>query len=191
MVRLDQPYRNYAVDLLSPKFFPKDAGEPYDDISWELPANYHLAAIASADPAVREAPLSLLTERPHAAGRIAGQGSLYVLADTGQEGLLEARFRLSRFKLEIAEQPFSAGGREYPRGSWIFAAQPGLDAALAAAAADLGLDFQRLAAAPHARHARGSGASSGRVGALGGYRQHRLGALCARPAPHSLHLRSR
>ena len=40
VVRLDQPYRNYAVDLLTPQHFPKEAGEPYDDISWELPAHY-------------------------------------------------------------------------------------------------------------------------------------------------------
>ncbi|HEX4153639.1 MAG TPA: M14 family zinc carboxypeptidase, partial [Steroidobacteraceae bacterium] len=86
VVRLDQPYRNYAVDLLSPKFFPKDAGEPYDDISWELPANYHLKAVASADPRVREAALSRLTEPPHPTGRVAGEGPVFVLEDTGQEG---------------------------------------------------------------------------------------------------------
>jgi len=45
VVRLDQPYRNYAVDLLSPQHYPKDAGEPYDDISWSFPAHYHLNAI--------------------------------------------------------------------------------------------------------------------------------------------------
>jgi len=37
VVRLDQPYRNYAVDLLTPQRFPKGGGEPYDDVSWELP----------------------------------------------------------------------------------------------------------------------------------------------------------
>ncbi len=151
VVRLDQPYRNYAVDLLTPKFFPKDAGEPYDDISWELPANYHLNVVASADPAIRDAALSRLTEPPHVAGRLTGDGPVYVLEDTGQEGLLEARFRLSRFKLEVAEQPFTAAGRDYPRGSWIFRAQPGLEVALADSAAALGLDFQRLGTAPQAR----------------------------------------
>ena len=35
---LDQPYRNYAVDLLSPQVFPEDSKvEPYDDVSWALP----------------------------------------------------------------------------------------------------------------------------------------------------------
>jgi len=31
VVRLDQPYRNYAVDLLAPQHYPKNGGEPYDD----------------------------------------------------------------------------------------------------------------------------------------------------------------
>ena len=53
VVRLDQPYRNYAVDLLTPQDFPKNGGEPYDDVSWELPAHYHLDAVAIADPTVR------------------------------------------------------------------------------------------------------------------------------------------
>ncbi len=42
VVRLDQPYRNYAVDLLTPQHYPKDGSEPYDDVSWELPAHYQL-----------------------------------------------------------------------------------------------------------------------------------------------------
>ena len=50
VVRLDQPYRNYAVDLLTPQHYPKDGEAPYDDVSWELPANYHLQAIPMADP---------------------------------------------------------------------------------------------------------------------------------------------
>ena len=58
VVRLDQPYRNYAVDLLTPQNYPKDGGEPYDDESWELPAYYHLQAIATADVSIRDATLT-------------------------------------------------------------------------------------------------------------------------------------
>jgi hypothetical protein len=150
VVRLDQPYRNYAVDLLTAKFYPKDAGEPYDDISWELPANYHLTAVATADPRVRDAVLAPLAAAPHPQAQVAGAGPFYLLKDTGQEGLLEARFRLSGFKLEIAEQPFIAGGTEYPRGSWILRPQPKLEAALHDIATRLGLGFQSVAAAPQA-----------------------------------------
>jgi hypothetical protein len=154
VVRLDQPYRNYAVDLLSPKFYPKDAGEPYDDISWELPANYHLAAVATADARVREVPLAAVLEPPHPAGAVTGAGPVFLLEDTGQEGLLEARFLLSRFKVLIAEQPFTRDGINYPRGSWLLPAQAGLAAALRDAAARLGIDFRSAAELPQvAAHA--------------------------------------
>ena len=154
VVRLDQPYRNYAVDLLRAKFYPKDAGEPYDDISWELPANYHLTAVETADPAVRDAQLAPLTEPPQPKGQVAGSGPVYLLKDTGQEGLLEARFRLSAFKLLIAEQAFMVSGTDYARGSWILAAQPGLASALQDIAARLGLRFASAGSAPQvASHA--------------------------------------
>ena len=148
VVRLDQPYRNYAVDLLTPSFYAKDAGEPYDDVSWELPAHYHLVAAPTTDPEIRAANLTPLTAAPHFEGRLSGAGSVYVLKDTGQEGLLEARFQLARFKVSVAERSFKLQGEEYPAGSWILPAQAGLESALRATATHLGLDFVAAAAAP-------------------------------------------
>ena len=72
VVKLDQPYRNYAVDLLTPQHFPKDGGQPYDDISWELPAHYRLEAKPTNDRAVRLTPLTPLTERPDVKGSVSG-----------------------------------------------------------------------------------------------------------------------
>ena len=153
VVRLDQPYRDYAVDLLTPQDYPKDAGEAYDDISWALPVNYHLTAVATADSRVRELALTALHEAPAPTGAVEGDGPVFVLADTGQEGLLEARYRLSHFKVAIAERPFTLAGRDYPAGSWILGPQTGLSAAVRAAAHDLALEFASTAAAPDvARH---------------------------------------
>ncbi|HYM43248.1 MAG TPA: M14 family zinc carboxypeptidase [Steroidobacteraceae bacterium] len=153
VVRLDQPYRDYAVDLLTPQDYPRDAGEAYDDISWALPVNYHLTAVATADARVRELALTALHEAPQPAGAVAGEGPVFVLADTGQEGLLEARYRLAHFKVTIAERPFTLAGREYPAGSWILGPQAGLAVAVRAAAKDLALEFASSAAAPDvARH---------------------------------------
>lgn len=148
VVRLDQPYRDYAVDLLSPQHYPKDGGEAYDDISWELPAHYHLEAIATADPDVRAASLTAVGETPRPHGQVSGEGPFYLLADTGQEGLLEARYRLARFKVAIAERAFSVNGAAFAPGSWIIAPQPGLDAALRATAESLALDFTSAPGAP-------------------------------------------
>ena len=116
VVRLDQPYRNYAVDLLTAQNYPKDGEPPYDDVSWELPANYHLQAIPTEDASIRDAPLTPLKEPPHAAGHVSGSGSVYLLKDTGQESLLAARYRLANFEIRIAEGEFERDGDEVPGG---------------------------------------------------------------------------
>jgi len=126
VVRLDQPYRNYAVDLLAPQHYPIDAFEPYDDVSWELPAHYHLQALPTDDPSVRSASLTPLTEAPQPHGKVSGTGPVFLLKDSGQESLLAARYRLSNFNLEIAERSFNANGVEYPSGSWMIPSQLGL-----------------------------------------------------------------
>ena len=153
VVRLDQPYRDYAVDLLTAQQYPKDAPEAYDDVSWSFPAHYHLAVVATADPAVRAAALTPLTAVPRVAGTVTGEGPVFLLRDSGQEGLLEARYALARFRVAIAEKSFSAGGADYPAGSWILAPQAGLAAAVHQAAGTLGLDFASTPSVPEvARH---------------------------------------
>ena len=120
VVRLDQPYRNYAVDLLMPQQYPKEGGEPYDDVSWELPAHYKLQAIATADASVRSAELVLLKVAPHPGGSMTSAGPVFLLKDTGQESLLAVRYRLAKFDLQIAEREFESNGEKFPEGSWVF-----------------------------------------------------------------------
>jgi hypothetical protein len=154
LVRLDQPYRNYAVDLLAPQDFPKNGGEPYDDVSWELPAHYHVTAVAIADPTVKDVGAVALTEAPQPRGKVGGSGPAYVMKDTGQEGLLEARYRLAKFRIEIAEHPFKVGETDYPAGSWMLPAQGGLGSALQNLGTRVALDFDSVATLPDvARHA--------------------------------------
>jgi len=149
VVRLDQPYRDYAVDLLTPQLYPKDRfAEAYDDVSWELPAHYHVAVVATADPQVRAANLTALQAAPQVHGRLTGDGPVFILKDSGQEGLLEARFALARFKVAIAERTFSVNGTDYPAGSWILAPQQGLGASVRDIAGKLGLDFVSAAEIP-------------------------------------------
>src|SRR6202166_4991704 len=148
VVRLDQPYRNYAVDLLTPQNFPKGGGEPYDDVSWELPAHYHLNAVPVADAAIRDAALASLKDEPHPAGNVSGSGPIFILQDTGQEGLFAARYRLGGYEIEIAEKSFRLGERDFPAGSWILRSQDGLLPALRNTANELGLDFTSVTSPP-------------------------------------------
>ena len=153
IVRLDQPYRNYAVDLLTPQHYPKDGEPPYDDVSWELPANYHLQALPTADNSIRDAALTVLKDPPQVAGRVTGSGPTYLLKDTGQESFLAERYRLANFEIQIAEHEFEQDGVRFPAGSWILSDQPGLHDAIEIAASELGLDFIRASTIPNvARH---------------------------------------
>ena len=144
VVRLDQPYRNYAVDLLTPQRYPKDGEPPYDDVSWELPANFHLQVMPTEDVSIRDANLAPLTEMPRVAGHVNGSGSVFLLKDTGQEALLAARYRLAKFEIDIAEKEFESDGAKYPAGSWILKDQPGIHDALQSVASQFGLDFTEI-----------------------------------------------
>ena len=126
VVCLDQPYRNYAVDLLMPQHYPKDSNEPYDDVSWEFPANYHLEAIPTADPSIRRSAIGSFPERYVKFSIPPSKAAAYIMKDTGQESLLAERYRLANIPIEIAEKPFKVGGVEYPAGSWILRDQKGL-----------------------------------------------------------------
>ncbi len=149
VVRLDQPYRNYAVDLLTAQNYPKNGEAPYDDVSWELPAHYHLEAIPTADPSIRDVSLTSLTDTPQLSGRVSGEGAVYLLKDTGQESLLAARYRLAQFEIQIAERSFKEDSVEFAAGSWIIAGQPGLHDALQSTASELGLDFVQVSSSPN------------------------------------------
>ena len=149
VVRLDQPYRNYAVDLLLPQKFPADAEhQPYDDISWALPVHYGLEAKRIDDESIRQAELEPVQADVEPTGEVSGAGGVYVLKDTGQEALLAARARLSAFGVGVAERAFKLGDADYPAGSWIIRDQPGLSPALAQVARELALDFSGAPAAP-------------------------------------------
>ena len=155
VVKLDQPYRNYAVDVLEPQRFPAETPElPYDDVSWAFPVGFGVTAVRIDDARVQAAPAEPLTKAAAPAGAVTGDGAAFLLRDAGQEALLAARFRLARFQVEIAERPFSEGGVDYPAGSWVVPAQDGVRDALAAAAGELSLDFTAVPTLPAVpRHA--------------------------------------
>ena len=154
VVRMDQPYRNYALDLLAPQKYPKEGThQTYDDISWALPVHFGLTASPVEDEKIMDVGLEPLKNEPATPGRVTGNGPVFLLRDSGQEALLEARAKLGGLNVEIAEKPFKAGDIAYPAGSWILAPAEGLDAKVGKVAADLGLDFESAAGPPDvARH---------------------------------------
>ena len=149
VVKLDQPYRNYAVDLLTPQEFPSETEfTPYDDVSWALPVHYGIEALAIADERVREVAIEAVPADYRPSAEISGSGPVFLLKDSGQEALLAARARLRAFDIEIAEQEFSAGGDDYPAGSWILPEQDGLRDELDKVALEFALAFESVRRVP-------------------------------------------
>lgn len=148
IVMLDQPYRNFAVDVLQPQEFPENYEQlPYDDVSWAYPVGFDVTATRIEDERVREARFELLQDDVAVKGEVQGSGPVWLLREQGQEALLAARFRLADYQVEISEQAFSHSGTEYPAGSWLISAGEGDNASQLADAVDalsteLALDFR-------------------------------------------------
>jgi hypothetical protein len=94
-----------------------------------------------------------LTENPRPEGKLDQTSSnIFVLNDTGQEGLLEARYRLANFDVQIAERPFATKGTNYGAGSWIISAQSANIEQLAGVAKSLSLNFTAASSMPDVPH---------------------------------------
>jgi len=154
VVRMDQPYRNHALNLLKNQEFPKDEpNTPYDDVAWTLPLLYGVDGEWVDDRAILDVAMRPVTGKVSYPGRVDGSGPVFMVKDTGQETLLSARQRLSGVTVEAAEKEFKVGEAAWPAGSWIVTGGEGLKARLAPVAADLGLEFVSAAEAPNvARH---------------------------------------
>jgi len=77
VVRMDQPYRNAAVNFLERQEFPADEpNPPYDDVAWTWPLLFGVDGEAVDDPAILEVPTvdasAVETSRAETGGRTEG-----------------------------------------------------------------------------------------------------------------------
>jgi hypothetical protein len=149
VVRMDQPYRNAAVTFLEEQEFPEDEpNPPYDDVAWTWPLLFGVEGRRIDDRAVLSAPMTPVGENPAPAGRVDGEGDIFLLRDTGQTALLTARVLLGAHQVDAAEVAFEARGVQYPPGSWIVQAPA---EAVREVAAKTGLDFAATLTLPDVR----------------------------------------
>ena len=119
VVRLDQPDRSAIITLLDVQKFPADEpNTPYDDVAWTWPLLYGVAGEKLADKKILESPMTLLSEDIAPRGSISGSGEIFLIADRGQNALLDLRLAIPG-TIEAAETSFTAERKEYPAGTWI------------------------------------------------------------------------
>ena len=93
VVKLDQPYRNLAVSLLSKQNYPKEAKfPPYDDISWTLGYLYGVDVKAEDTVKYSESDLKLVETSARYVGTLEGTGSIHVINYKAQNTVLSALY---------------------------------------------------------------------------------------------------
>jgi hypothetical protein len=152
VVKLDQPYRNFAVTLLARQNFPSTAPHPpYDDVAWTLGLLYGVEVKEINDRAVLTWPgLAAVTDTVAFRGSVRGQGSVYVLAYRAQSEVLPAlywlRGRAPRARAAALDSTVVAGRDTLPPGSVML---EGMDGAAARELAErFGLPLVALGRAP-------------------------------------------
>jgi len=175
------------VDLLSAQHFPKEWKRTLGRRLVGTAANYHLNAIPTGDPSIRSVSLTPLTEEPHPAGQVNGDRAHLFAKDTGQEGLLAARYRLAGLASRISGAPIQRRGTDFRAGSWILPASPDYLPRFVAWQPNLALDFHRVPTIPACTSCCQKLLASV-SGCLGRTRILSLDPLRLRPASHSLHL---
>ena len=94
LVRMDQPYRNFAQTLLMRQKFPKTAPlTPYDDVAWSL--DYMLGVVIEpiTDKAVFDVAAQRVTSVPDLPGA-AENGARWIVDNRAQTGLASLRWAL-------------------------------------------------------------------------------------------------
>jgi hypothetical protein len=148
IVRMDQPYSRAADALLDKQFWaPNDPQKtPYDDTGWSFPEGFSVLAVRVVDPKVLDAPMERVTGDVRAPGGVSGSGTVFAIKHNADNALATLRYRLRNADFVAAEEPFSASGTTFGRGSFIITriSQGDLDKATR----ELGLTAYALAAAP-------------------------------------------
>ncbi len=135
VVRLDQPYANFARTLLSDIIFPKDSKyRPYDDVSWTLGKVYRVDYREIKDKNIFKATafnqvngdVSLETEQQ--------SNRVFVIPHDGANSLIGLRYAIKGYPAYAADTAFSIGDQHFPAGSMIIQNDRGLEGPLTEAA---------------------------------------------------------
>jgi len=121
VVRMDQPYRNLAVNLLETQKYPQDAPQAYDDTGWTLGLHMDVKCVEIKDKAIFDAPVALLTGPVEVKGEVQGgkASGAYIINNTTINNMLPARIRLKEYKTLAAEAPFELRKKSFNAGTMI------------------------------------------------------------------------
>ncbi|MCG8424922.1 MAG: peptidase [Proteobacteria bacterium] len=143
VVRMDQPYRNFALTLLLKQAFPKTAKlTPYDDVAWSL--DYMLGVVVEpiADKAVFDLPVERMTRIPDLPGTVE-DSERWIIDHRAQTRLISLRWALPK---DARVKALSGAWNGHPAGSLVIS---GVDrATMDAVASTFHIDARAIASEP-------------------------------------------
>ena len=147
VIKRDQPYGRLAKNLLEKQRYPDPELRTYDDSGWTM----GLAMLADVTEIHDKAILDVRTTPVDTAvikGQLAGNGTAAIaVAHLGSTNMIALRYRLRNASMKIAEKAFTAGGIEFPAGSFIIQSPAEMSAARSAIE-QLGLTAAALGSIP-------------------------------------------
>ena len=121
VLRMDQPYSRIADTLLDYQYWAPDDPQrnPYDDTGWTFGELFNVKVVRVTDVRVLDATLEPVKGDMTAPGDVTGEGSVFAINQNADPSLATLRYRFKDATIDVAEEPFEAGGQKFNRGSFL------------------------------------------------------------------------
>ena len=148
ILRMDQPYSRIADTLLDYQYWaPNDPQKDiYDDTGWTFGELGNVQVARVTDAKALDAAMNPVQGLVVAPGGVEGAGDVFLINHNADNALITLRYRFPDASFDSSEEPFEAAGHKFNRGSFIV--RHAASAALAQAAAEVGVQVYAVAAAP-------------------------------------------
>jgi hypothetical protein len=148
VIKRDQPYGRLAKNLLEKQNYPDPNLTTYDDSGWTMGLAMGVDVKEIRDKAILDVAVTPVKEAV-AKGKVTGSGSAgMAVAHFGSNNMIALRYALKHVPMKIAEKSFTAGGVEFPAGSFLIASGADLNA-VKSAVEKFGLTAASLQAMPN------------------------------------------
>jgi len=122
VLRMDQPYRNYALTLMEEQEFPADAPAPYDDVAWTFPYMFNVTTHKVDDPAVQsDLEMEMVAGPVSPEGEIRGRrGDFFLVEPNASAHLMKARLALGSTAVSATEAEVAVNDEmTVAPGAWV------------------------------------------------------------------------
>ena len=151
VIKLDQPYGRLAKNLLEKQDYPDPALRTYDDSGWSMGHAFNVTVNEIKDKGILNARTTLVDSATWR-GRVSGSGNgALAVAHFGSNNMIAFRYHLRNASMKVVEQQFSAGGVNFPAGSFVVTGSEADLRAAREAAESFGLTAAAMQTAPDVR----------------------------------------